>query len=106
MPWTDVSRRTCYPAFGQTAVYPGWGAGGSGNMAATDPRPFQLARQGNCARAVRVNIGHVRGLAYNISIRMVDFKAGHDANYATTRHISALRAGANAERSARNKPDF
>lgn len=105
-PATSAIRRTCYTALLQTASYPGRSLTGSGNATVTNPKPFLLARQGNCAVAVRVEIGQTRGLVHRISIRMVDFKTGHDALYATTRHISRMRSDANQRRSQSNRPDF
>jgi hypothetical protein len=99
-------RSPCYAALAKAATYPGTGLSGSGNASVTDPAPFRLARQGNCAVAVRVELGQTRGLVHKLSIRMVDFQGGHDALFSTTRHISALRSSANRDRSERNRPDF
>lgn len=99
-------RSPCYTALAQTATYPGRALSGSGNASVTSPAPFRLAREGNCAVAVRAEIGQTRRLVHKLSIRMVDFQAGHDALFATTRHISTLRGSANRDRSERNRPDF
>ncbi len=99
-------RSPCYGALLQAATTPGSGITGTGNASVTSPNTFRAAREGNCAVALRAEVYQAKGLVHKLSIRMVDFQRGHDANYATTRHISALRVGANAERSERNRPDF
>lgn len=76
------------------------------NTAPVDPQPFLRARQGNCAYAVRADIGHTRGMVYSLSVRAVDFKASHDAQYRTPPVPARNRGEADSARSRRNRPDF
>lgn len=96
----------CSNALHKAKVTPGFGYSGVQNMVATDPTPFLLARRGNCARAARVEIGQTRGQMHKLYIRVVDFQAGHDALFHTTKLIAEQRAAANRTRSATNRPDF
>lgn len=104
--WTKHVYDTCTVAWGWAKVGPGASAFNSRNDAATDPRTFALARQGNCAIAIRAAIGHERGLVYSLSVRAVDFQAGHDALFHTSRFVQEKREEANKARSDRNRPDF
>jgi len=103
--WSDQMRATCYEALGSTAVSPGYMFGGITN-AVVNPKPFLLARQGNCAVAARAIYGQTRGLVYSLSIRIVDFRAGHDALFRTNQLLQDKRGQANQQRSTRNRPDF
>jgi hypothetical protein len=76
------------------------------NAAPVNPRPFLLARQGNCARVVRAEIGHARGLVYSLSVRMADFQVGHDAQFRTNQFLREKNGEADRPRSSRNRPDF
>lgn len=104
--WTDDMRETCYRAMSQSAVIHGGAAIADRNAAATDAGPLILARQGNCAKVVRVEIDHIRGLVQSLSVRMADFQAGHDAFVHTLRLVEAQRAVTNRNRSERNRPTF
>ena len=106
VPWTKVSRQTCYLAISQAMVETGNTVRASWNAAPVNPRPFVLARQGNCARVVRAEIGHARGLVYSLSVRMADFQAGHDAQFRTNQLLREKGGEADTARSARNRPDF
>lgn len=102
-----ASRDNCVTAFAKAAVPPGNGSGGGGsNAAAVRPEPFLLARQGNCALMMEAELSQTRGKLYRLYIRVVDFKAGHDALFHTTRLVTAERARADAQRSRENRPDF
>lgn len=96
----------CQTAMAQAKVTPGDGLGGIHNIVATNPKPLVLARSGNCARGVRVEIGQTRGHMHRLHIRMIDFKAGHDALFHTTKLVNERRAASNQARSATNRPDF
>lgn len=96
----------CSSAYAKAKTAPGHGYSSVHNLVATDPTPFVLARNGKCARAARVEFGQTRGHMHKLHIRVVDFQAGHDALFHTTRLVSERRGTANATRSATNKPDF
>lgn len=98
--------RDCAIALEWGKVGPGGSAAQSRNDAATDPRTFVSARRGNCALAIKATIGQERGLVNSLSVRMVDFQAGHDALFHTTRFVQERRAEANQTRSRQNRPDF
>ncbi len=104
--WTRAMSNTCAVAIHKASVGPGWGTTAGDNPVATDPAPFLLARQGNCAGAVRVELGHKDGVVYSLSVRVVDFRAGHDAQYRTTQLLTRLNAEADRQRSQQNRPDF
>lgn len=105
--WSDQVRRTCYSAMLKANVAGGKYITYENNPVATDPQPFLLARQGNCATMVRAVINYDRrGLVYNLSVKAVDFKRGHDAQFYTNAFVAQQRAAQNSQRSARNKPDF
>jgi hypothetical protein len=70
------------------------------------PGPFVVARQGNCARVVRAEIGHARGLVCSVSVRMADFQAGHDAQFRTHQFLREKSGEAERARSRRSWPDF
>ena len=106
MPWTKVSRQTCYLAISQAMVETDNTVRASWNAAPVNPRPFLLARQGNCARIVRAEIGHAHGLIYSLSVRMADFQAGHDAQFRTNQLLRDKRGEADSARSTRNRSDF
>lgn len=106
VPWTKMSRQTCYLAISQAMVETGNTVRASWNAAPVNPRPFLLARQGNCARVVRAEIGHARGLVYSLSMRMADFQAGHDAQFRTNQLLREKPGEADSVRSTRNRPDF
>lgn len=106
VPWTKVSRDTCYHAISQAMVQSGNTVRADWNAAPVNPRPFLLARQGNCARVVRAEIGHARGLVHSLSVRMADFQAGHDAQFRTNQLLREKANDANRARSDRNRPDF
>ncbi|MGR4889996.1 hypothetical protein ACIPPQ_03120 [Sphingopyxis sp. LARHCG72] len=104
--WTRETHQTCYLAMGKASVETGLTLHVNSNAAPVDPQPFLRARQGNCAYAVRADIGHTRGLVYSLSIRAVDFKAGHDAQYRTNQLLREKRGEGDSARSNRNRPDF
>lgn len=96
----------CNVALAKAKVTPGFGYSSVQNMVATDPTPFQLARSGKCARAARVEIGQTRGQMHTLYIRVIDFQAGYDALFHTTKLVAEKRAAANRTRSETNRPDF
>lgn len=96
----------CNVAFSKAKVTPGYGYSSVQNMVATNPEPFLLARSGNCAHAARVEIGQTRGQMHTLYIRVIDFQAGHDALFHTTKLVAEKRADANRARSEANRPDF
>lgn len=101
------TRDNCSEAFARSAVAPGGGSGhGTNNAAAIDPEPFLLARKGNCALMMEAELSQTRGKLHRLHIRIVDFRAGHDALFHTTRLVSAERGKADAQRSRTNRPDF
>ena len=101
------TRDNCSVAFAKAAVAPGNGSGqGTSNAAAINPEPFLLARKGNCALMMEAELSQSRGKLYRLQIRIVDFRAGHDALFHTTRLVSEERAKADAQRSRTNRPDF
>lgn len=104
--WTKAMWNTCVHAIGMAAVPPGSGHSSQDNPVGTDPRPFLLARQGGCAAAVSVELGHQKGLVHGLQVRVVDFRAGHDAQYHTNQLLKKLRAESSAVRSRQNRPDF
>ena len=101
------TRDNCQVAFAKAAVPPGKGTGGgTGNAAAINPEPFLLARKGNCALMMEAELSQTRGKLHRLYIRIVDFRAGHDALFHTTRLVSEERGKADAQRSRSNRPDF
>lgn len=68
--------------------------------------PFLLARKGNCATIIQATLGQTRGKLYSLSIRIIDFKAGHDALVYTIKLVQQKRAASDDARSRNNRPDF